>query len=81
MFRCTPYHAGWGKPLPAGHGLGIAVHESFGSFVAQVAEVSVPVKGAIRVHLMVCAIDCGRIVDPDRILLKRPVPVLLCPVG
>lgn len=59
--------AGWGKPLPAGRGRGIAVHESFGSFIAQVAEVSVDRKGAIRVHKVVCAIDCGRIVNPDTI--------------
>lgn len=59
--------AGWGKPLPAGRGRGIAVHESFGSFIAQVAEVSVDRKGGIRVHRVVCAIDCGRIVNPDTI--------------
>ena len=59
--------AGWGKPLPAGHGRGIAVHESFGSFIAQVAEVSVDNKGAIRVHRVVCAIDCGRPVNPATI--------------
>jgi isoquinoline 1-oxidoreductase beta subunit len=43
------------------------VHESFGSFIAQVAEVSVGEKGAIRVHRVVCAVDCGRIVNPDTI--------------
>ncbi|MDD2539560.1 MAG: xanthine dehydrogenase family protein molybdopterin-binding subunit [Desulfuromonadaceae bacterium] len=59
--------AGWGKPLPVGHGRGIAVHESFGSFVAQVAEVSLDKKGSITVHRVVCAIDCGRIVNPDTI--------------
>ncbi len=59
--------AGWGKPLPAGHGRGIAVHESFGSFIAQVAEVSVGPKGKVSVHRVVCAIDCGRIVNPDTI--------------
>ena len=59
--------AGWGKPLPAGRGRGIAVHESFGSFVAQVAEVSVDAKGQVNVHRVVCAIDCGRIVNPDTI--------------
>ncbi|MGB9080775.1 MAG: xanthine dehydrogenase family protein molybdopterin-binding subunit, partial [Desulfuromonadaceae bacterium] len=59
--------AGWGKPLPKGRGRGIAVHESFGSFVAQVAEVSLDNKGNIRVHRVVCAIDCGRIVNPDTI--------------
>ncbi len=56
--------AGWGKALPDGHARGIAVHESFGSFIAQVAEVSVTPKGEIRVHRVVCAIDCGKTVNP-----------------
>ncbi len=59
--------AGWGKPLPAGRGRGIALHESFESFVAQVAEVSVSPAGVPRVHRVVCAIDCGQIVNPDTI--------------
>ena len=59
--------AGWDKPLPTGQGRGIAVHESFGSFIAQVAEVSLDGKGNITVHRVVCAIDCGRIVNPDTI--------------
>ena len=54
---------GWGKPLPAGHAAGVAVHESFGSVVAQVAEVSAD-EGRIRVHRVVCAIDCGPVVNP-----------------
>ncbi len=59
--------AGWGKPLPAGRGMGVAVHSSFGSFIAQVAEVSVNKAGGVRVHRVVCAVDCGRIVNPDTI--------------
>jgi len=59
--------AGWGKPLPAGHAVGVAVHSSFGSYVAEVAEVSVNEKGKVRVHRVVCAVDCGRIVNPDTI--------------
>jgi isoquinoline 1-oxidoreductase beta subunit len=55
--------AGWGKPLPAGHALGMAVHESFGSIVAEVAEVSVE-KGRIRVHKVTCVVDCGTVVNP-----------------
>jgi isoquinoline 1-oxidoreductase beta subunit len=55
--------ATWGKPLPAGHAQGLALHESFGSIVAQVAEVSLD-KGLIRVHRVVCAIDCGTVVNP-----------------
>ncbi len=57
--------AGWGTPLPQGRGRGVAVHESFGSFLAQVAEVSVSDSGAIRVHRVVCAIDCGLAVNPE----------------
>ncbi len=58
--------AKWGTPLPKGRGRGIAVHESFGSYVAQVAEVSVE-KNAIRVHRVVCAIDCGVAVNPEAV--------------
>jgi isoquinoline 1-oxidoreductase beta subunit len=55
--------AGWGSPLPAGRARGIALHESFGSIVAQVAEVSLA-GGQPRVHRVVCAIDCGTVVNP-----------------
>lgn len=56
--------ASWGKPLPKGVFRGIAVHESFGSYVAQVAEVSVK-DGEVKVHRVVVAIDCGLAVNPD----------------
>ena len=59
--------AGWGKPMSDGRARGIAVHESFGSFVAEVAEVSVDAKGKARVHKVVCAVDCGPYVNPDTI--------------
>jgi isoquinoline 1-oxidoreductase beta subunit len=55
--------AGWGKPLPAGRFRGIAVHESFESYVAEVAEVSID-RGKIRVHRVVAAIDCGTCINP-----------------
>ena len=58
--------AGWGQPLPEGRARGIAVHESFGAICAQVAEVSVQ-DGAVRVHRVVCAIDCGVVVNPDTV--------------
>ena len=57
--------ANWGAKLPEGHGVGIALHRSFGSFVAQVAEVSVSPEGIVRVHRVVCAVDCGRVTNPD----------------
>ena len=56
--------AAWGTPVAKGRGRGVAVHESFGSYLAQIAEVSVE-NGAIRVHKVVCAIDCGLAVNPD----------------
>jgi isoquinoline 1-oxidoreductase beta subunit len=56
--------AGWGTPLPAGRGRGIAGHFSFHTYVAEVAEVSVE-GGRVRVHRVVCAVDCGRVVNPD----------------
>ena len=54
--------AGWGKPLPAGHFHGVAVVNNLGSFNAQVAEVSVN-QGKVKVHRVVCAVDCGQIVN------------------
>jgi isoquinoline 1-oxidoreductase beta subunit len=59
--------AGWGKPLPAGVGRGIAIHESYGGIVASVIEASVDNKGKVRVHRVVSAIDCGMHVNPDSI--------------
>jgi isoquinoline 1-oxidoreductase subunit beta len=57
--------AGWGKPLPKGVGRGIATHFSFDSYVAQVVEASVGKNGDVKVHRVVCAVDCGRTVNPD----------------
>ncbi len=59
--------AGWGQPLGSGRARGLAVHASFGSWVAQVAEVSVDNSGQINVHRVVCAVDCGRVVNPDTV--------------
>ena len=55
--------AGWGKKLPEGHAQGIALHESFNSVVAQVVQVSI-VDGTPRVHKVVCAVDCGQVINP-----------------
>jgi isoquinoline 1-oxidoreductase beta subunit len=56
--------AGWGTPPPAGRARGLAVHESFGSIIAEVAEVSVVDGDRIRVHKVTCAVDCGQAVNP-----------------
>ena len=60
--------AGWSKPLPEGRYRGIAVVESFGSHVAEVAEISIDRKSkSLRVHRVVAAVDCGRHVNPETI--------------
>lgn len=59
--------AAYGQPLPAGHVHGIALAESFGSIVAQVIEVSLNADKSIRVHRVVCVIDCGFVVQPDTV--------------
>jgi isoquinoline 1-oxidoreductase beta subunit len=56
--------AGWETPPPAGRSRGIAVWKAFESYVAEVAEVSVAADGAVRVHRVVCAVDCGPVVNP-----------------
>lgn len=55
--------ADWGKPLPAGKGRGIAIHESFDTIVAQVAEVAVNTHGEVKVERVVAAVDCGHVVN------------------
>jgi isoquinoline 1-oxidoreductase subunit beta len=54
----------WGKPLPAGRGRGIAIHECYGTILGQVAEVTVSQKGEVRVDRVVAAVDCGHVVNP-----------------
>ncbi len=59
--------ADWGSDLPKGHGRGIALHMSFGSLIALVAEVSVHKEDKLQIIRVVCAIDCGSFVNPDTI--------------
>jgi len=59
--------ANWGSKLPPGIGRGIATHFSFDSYVAQVVEASVGKGGEVRVHRVVCAIDCGLVINPDTV--------------
>jgi isoquinoline 1-oxidoreductase subunit beta len=59
--------AGWGRKMPTGHGLGLAVHRSFVTYVAAVVEVAVDDKGAVTVPRVDIAIDCGPTVNPDRV--------------
>lgn len=59
--------AGWGQPLAEGRARGIACFNGFNSFVAHVAEVSVSPQGAVRVHRVVCAVDCGLVINPGTV--------------
>lgn len=70
VLKLAAEKAGWGKPLAHAangdrRGRGVAVHESFGSCVAQVAEVTVKPDGSLRVDRVVCAVDCGVAINPD----------------
>jgi isoquinoline 1-oxidoreductase beta subunit len=59
--------AGWGTPLPARAGRGVALQFVFGTYMAQVAEVEVSQDGAVRVRRVVCVVDCGTVVNPDTV--------------
>ena len=72
VLKLAAEKAGWGSPLKAGkpderRGRGVAVHESFNSYVAQVAEVTVAKDGSIKVDRIVCAVDCGIAINPDNV--------------
>jgi isoquinoline 1-oxidoreductase beta subunit len=77
MLKGHPRHAGalrlaaekaaWGSNLLAGRFRGVAVHESFNTVVAQVAEVSIRDDGTVKVERVVCAVDCGLAVNPDQV--------------
>lgn len=64
VLRLAADRAGWRSNLPQGHYQGIAQYKSFGSWVAQVAEVSIEHQ-QIHIHRMICAIDCGQCINPD----------------
>jgi isoquinoline 1-oxidoreductase subunit beta len=59
--------AGWGQPLPQRVGRGVSLQFDFGTYMAQVAEVEVAKDGAVRVRRVVCAVDCGTVVNPDTV--------------
>jgi len=59
--------AGWGQPLPERVGRGVSVQFAFATYMAQVAEVEVSRDGAVRVRRVVCAVDCGTVINPDTV--------------
>lgn len=70
VLELAAQQAGWGKPLPAGRARGIAVHESFQTYVAQVAEVTVKPGGDFTVDRVVCAVDCGVAINPNIVAMQ-----------
>src|SRR6267378_3878866 len=67
VVRLAAERAGWGKPLPEGVGRGVSVQHAFATYMAQVAEVEVAKDGAVRVRRVVCAVDCGTVVNPNTV--------------
>ncbi|XOZ34777.1 molybdopterin cofactor-binding domain-containing protein [Halomonadaceae bacterium KBTZ08] len=67
--------AGWGESLPQGRARGVALHRSFGTYVAQVVEISIE-EGAIRIHRVTCAADCGQMVNPDIVRMQMEGGIL-----
>jgi isoquinoline 1-oxidoreductase subunit beta len=65
VLQAAAEKSGWGRPLPKGRARGVACHRSFGSYVAQVAEVSANSDGSPKVHRVVSAVDCGTVINPD----------------
>ncbi len=67
VLKLAAEKAGWGSPLPDGSARGIAVVESFNSYVAEVAEISLNPDRTVKVHRVVAAVDCGTVVNPDTV--------------
>ena len=82
VLRLAAEKAGWGGELPPGRARGVAVHESFSSYVAEVAEVSLTGDGGFRVERVVCAVDCGIAINPDvvRAQMEGGIGYALSPV-
>ena len=67
MLDLAAKQAGWGRALARGRGLGVSMQSVFGSYMAHVAEVEVSSEGEVRVRRVVCAVDCGTVVNPDTV--------------
>ena len=75
VLKLAAEKANWGKPLPAGHAHGLALHESFNTIVAQVLEVSIENKTP-RVHRVVAAVDCGAVLNPGGVAQQMESAVM-----
>ncbi|MGY2293094.1 molybdopterin cofactor-binding domain-containing protein [Pseudomonas sp. SDO528_S397] len=70
VLEAVAQRAGWGTPAAAGRGRGVALTFCFGTYAAQVAEVSVDKAGQVRVHKVTCVVDCGRAIVPDSVVAQ-----------
>lgn len=77
VLKLAAEKSGWDRALPSGRGRGVALFSGYGSYVAQVAEVSVGKNGTVRVHRVVCAMDCGQVINPDTIAAQMEGSVAL----
>ncbi|MDH5567049.1 MAG: xanthine dehydrogenase family protein molybdopterin-binding subunit [Myxococcales bacterium] len=75
VLRRAAEMAGWGTPPAAGRHRGLALHESFDSIVAEVAEISIEAK-RVRVHAVYCAVDCGTVINPDTVEAQMQSAIL-----
>ena len=75
VLKLAAEKAGWGSPLPAGRARGIAVVHCFGGWSAEVAEVSID-NGKPRVHRVVCALDCGRAINPEGVVRQMESSII-----
>ena len=69
VLKLVAEKSNWGRPVSAGKGRGVALHKSFGTYVAEVADVSI-VDGDIKIDNITCAVDCGIAVNPDVIVAQ-----------
>jgi isoquinoline 1-oxidoreductase beta subunit len=67
VLRLAAEKAGWGTPLPEGVGRGVSLQSVFATYLAVIAEVAVAKDGSVRVRRIVCAVDCGTVVNPDTV--------------
>ena len=65
VLEAVAINSNWGKPLPKGWSRGVAQHSSFGTYIAEVAEVEVKKDGTVKVHRVDVAVDCGPVINPD----------------
>ncbi|MEL6979948.1 MAG: xanthine dehydrogenase family protein molybdopterin-binding subunit [Pseudomonadota bacterium] len=69
VLKLAAEKAGWGEPVGPGRGRGVALHKSFNSYVALVAEVTAT-EGVVKIDRVVCAVDCGRVINPDIVVAQ-----------